>query len=55
MKTGTKIAIGTMIGLVLGYTALFIYQRHLRKKANEAIDDEQEALRKLQEAQGSIL
>lgn len=55
MKTGQKIAIGTLIGLVVGYSALFIYQRHLRKKADEAIDDEQDAIRKLQEAKGSIL
>jgi hypothetical protein len=52
----TRKVIRTILLVSIGtYTAIFLYQRHLRNKANKAVDTEEEALRKLAEAKGSFL
>lgn len=44
-----------LIASISLYAAIYIYQRYKRKKANESIDTEQDALDKLNEAKESIL
>jgi len=48
IRTVLLVSIGT-------YTAIFLYQRHLRNKANKAVDTEEEALKKLEEAKDGFL
>jgi hypothetical protein len=42
-----------LLGALAIYTGIFLYQRHLRKKADESVDTEKEALTKLEEAKKS--
>lgn len=58
MKLGKGTAITIRIVLLsalAAYTSLFVYQRYLRRKADNAVDNEEDALKKLEEAKNSIL
>ncbi len=53
---GTAITIRiVLLSALAAYTGIFLYQRYLRKKSDEAVDSEEDALKKLQEAKESIL
>ena len=42
-----------LLSALTAYAGIFLYQRYLRKKSDEAVDSEKDALEKLNEAKNS--